>query len=226
MKENKFYKTSYHGGVGSTVMFWGVDGKGYVTDIDQAEIYTLEQMKDHVKNDRFRSYDEHPLSVAQVEDLATWRVDMQHINESDHYPNSVDPNDEYVAVKKGCYDGNDIYFNTGLGESHDYSKARIINRKMVDLHIGDLVEGYFYIPKSITDEKARRTFQFKNINRRKMITNAGITGIRKPRERQDSGKTRWNCPVCGKISWQYNPYDFDGCKDICCSAWRSHAGEY
>lgn len=211
--ENKFYKTSAHGGVGSTVMFWAKDGKGYTSNVDEAHIYTLEEMQKKVVNGSLRNYDEHPLSAAQVNSLSTWRVDMQYINQDDHYPNSMDPNDEYVCVKKGYYDGNDLYFNIGLGESYDYSKARVIDSKMVELHIGDKVTGYFYVPKSITDEKARRTFQFKNINRRKMITNAGIIGIKKPRPSKSSGKTRHNCGECGKIVWEYDPYSIAYCRD-------------
>ena len=53
-----------------------------------------------------------------------------------------------------------------------------------------------------------------------MILGAGIIGVRKKTPRTATGKTRWNCPECGRISWQHNPYDFAGCSDFSCSAWR------
>lgn len=205
-----FYKTSAHGGVGSTVMFHGINGAGYVSNIDEAHIYTLEEMKKDVANGWMRNYEEHPLSVKLVDELATWRVDMQYINEADEYPNSIDPNDEYVAVKKGWYNGNDLFFaHESLGFTYDYSLVAAYSSNI----IGDGMEGIDFIPKSITDEKARRTFQFKNINHRKMITGAGIIGIRKPRKSNATGKSRGNCPECGKITWDYNPYENAYCPE-------------
>lgn len=43
MKKDKFYKTSSHGGCGSTVMFWAINSAGYVTNIDEAHIYSHEE---------------------------------------------------------------------------------------------------------------------------------------------------------------------------------------
>jgi len=40
------------------------------------------------------------------------------------------------------------------------------------------------------------------------------------RKKSRSGKVRWNCPHCGKITWQYSPYDFEGCSDYNCEGWR------
>jgi hypothetical protein len=229
MKQDKFYKTSSHGSCGSTVMFWAIDGKGYLSNLDEAHIYTHEEMQSEV-NKEYYGGESIPLSVSHVNELATWRVDCQYVSEDDHYPNSIDSNNEYVAIKKQCWDGNDLCFGLYLGESFDYSKANIIDKKMVDLHIGDGANNWFFVPKSKTDEVARRTFQTHNINRRKMIQGAGIVGVRKQRESRSSGKTRWNCPSCGKITWQYNPYDFGGCADISCEEWepdysRNYRGE-
>lgn len=208
-----FYKTSAHGGVGSTVMFHGINGAGYVSNIDQAHIYSLEEMKEIVANGWMRNYEEHPLSVKLVDELATWRVDMQHIDAEDEYPSKVDSNDEYVAVRKGNYDGNDLKFACDLGDSYDYSLAKVYREEDVQPYIEHGNQYWDFIPKSITDEKARRTFQFKNINRRKMITGAGITGIRKPRKSNATGKSRGNCPECGKITWDWNPYENAYCPE-------------
>jgi len=58
---------------------------------------------------------------------------------------------------------------------------------------------------------ARRTFQKNNIDKRKMMGAAGIK-YRSPRKKRElSGKSRGNCPVCGRISWSFNPYEHMPC---------------
>ena len=42
-----------------------------------------------------------------------------------------DPNNEYVAYRKGCWDGNDLGFAAILSHSYDYSEARVFNEEEV-----------------------------------------------------------------------------------------------
>lgn len=218
MKSNKFYKTSPYSHTGSNVSFHGINGRNYITNIDLAEIYTREEAQKEVDLGHLRESvnEELFLSVDKVDELAVWKVDHQYINLS--YPERKDPNDEYVIYRKGVYDGNDLGFSSSQYYSYDYSQARVFTEQQ----LGEMdLEGWVAVPKFHTDENARRTFQFKNINKRKMIVSAGITGIRKKRKSRDSGKVRWNCPTCGKFIWQYNPYDFHSCNDISCESYVS-----
>ena len=50
-----------------------------------------------------------------------------------------------------------------------------------------------------------------HINKRKMITAGGIR-YRAPRPSRATGKARGNCPTCGKITWDWNPYENAHCK--------------
>ncbi|CAH7395824.1 conserved hypothetical protein [Vibrio chagasii] len=212
MAKQRFYKTSYHGGVGSNVSFWGIKGNGYVTNIDLAEEYTLEQVKAVIANNRLRSYNEHPISADHVDDLAIWKVDCQHVNTIDN--KNADPNEEYLILIKGKYDGNDLFFlsaNTSRTSSCNYEEAKVFNREEAQVAMTDNELWYSVIPKFEADEAARRTFQTKNINRRIMVSGAGATGIRKPRARKTTGKVMMNCPSCGKINWQYDPHEFEDC---------------
>lgn len=52
--KNAFYKTN--GFVGSSVMFWAIDGLGYTSNIDLAELYTREQVQRDVDNDYLASF--------------------------------------------------------------------------------------------------------------------------------------------------------------------------
>ncbi|EIF2256594.1 hypothetical protein LFR79_000552 [Vibrio cholerae] len=204
--KNCFYKTN--GFVGSSVLFWAIDGLGYVSNIDQAEIYTLEEMQREVNNGWLRDEQEFPLCADLVNAFSQWRVDCQYVKKT--YPNFTDPNNEYVAYKKNTWDGNDLAFHTGFGHSFDYERAVVYPAEKIPYEsIEDHFE-YFFVPKYHTDEIARRTFQKQNINRRKMITAAGITGLRQKRVRKATGKFRFNCIVCGRIVWEHaHPDDFE-----------------
>ena len=226
MKRNRFYLVSPHRNVGSNVSFHAIDGKGYTTDLDKCHLFSHTEIQKKVDDGHIRCLNQQgiPLSADHVDELAVLHVDMQYLNpDDDCYPTKIDINDEYVVVNKNAgYDGNDVAF-VGLfaGASFDYSKKSVFSGNDIDqLRTDSDLDGrHIVYPKSLTDRIERRTFQERNINRRKMIQGAGIIGVHKPREpsRQTSGKTRWNCPVCGKINWQYNPYDFDGCSDSFCA---------
>ncbi|EKO3679208.1 hypothetical protein M3905_000890 [Vibrio metschnikovii] len=194
-----FYKTN--GFVGSTVLFWAIDGRGYTTNIDRAEIYTREQAQRDVDNDWLRDKDEFPLSAESVNALAQWRVDSQCVKKA--YPEFTDPNNEYVSVKRNCFDGNDLAFGTGMDWDFDYSNAKSFSSDDIDPYIESGNQNMYFVPRFHADEIARRTFQKKNVNRRKMITAAGIVGLRTERKRQSTGKTRFNCIICGKLIWEY-----------------------
>ncbi|MEC6833008.1 hypothetical protein VXS06_14670 [Photobacterium toruni] len=227
MKRNRFYLVSPHSNVGSNVSFHAIDGNGYTTDLDKCHTFTHAEIQKKVDDGHIRHSNQQgiPLSADHVDELAVWHVDMQYLNpDDDSYPTKTDINDEYVVVNKNTgYDGNDVAFvGPFIGPSFDYSRRSIFSGNDINnlRNDGDLDSRHIVYPKSLTDRIARRTFQERNINRRKMIQGAGIIGVRKPRElsRPTSGKTRWNCPTCGKINWQYNPYDFDGCSDRFCES--------
>ncbi|EGR1131379.1 TPA: hypothetical protein ACVU1H_000140 [Vibrio cholerae] len=201
--KNRFYKTN--GYVGSSVLFWAIDGIGYTTNIDLAHVYTHEEMQRDVDKGWLRDKDEFPLCADDVEALVQWRVDHQFVEKT--YPEFTDPNDEYVLVKKGRWDGNDLAFANGIDFDFDYGKAKNFRAFDVEAYIEQKQTYFFIVPRYHTDEIARRTFQKQNINRRKMITAAGITGLRQKRRSKTTGKQRFNCPTCGKIIWEHGHPD-------------------
>ncbi|MDK9789838.1 hypothetical protein [Vibrio sp. D431a] len=187
--------------------------RGYVSDVDEALVFTLDAAQKEVDSGSLRNgtTQELFLSADHVEDLSILKVDCQLIKLK--YPESKDENDEYVVYRKGYWDGNNLAFATEDHNSFDYTKALIFNEQELKDMCSDV---WVAVPKSHTDQIARRNFQEKDINRRKMISSAGIVGIRKSRKKQSSGKSRWNCPTCGKIVWQYNPHEFMSCSDKYC----------
>lgn len=216
---NRFYLACFRDNVGSNVGFHCIDGKGYSTNIDKAHVYTLEEAQRQW--DSGREYDQ-PISADHIDALAKWHVDHQYIP----YETTLnDPSNCYVAFKKGVWDGNDVYWlNIDLcTTSLDFETASVFGADRA----GKLDKSFIAIPFQVADSAKRRTFNNGLFNLRLMVEEAGLvmpSRFKKNKKKKpNSGKTRWNCPGCGQITWQFNPHDFDGCRNYKCSEWSAHA---
>lgn len=216
-----FYLRDSRSNTGSNAVFWR-DGGGYTSSLKDAELFSKESAQKHF-NDRSTDW---PLCKEKVDRLTEIHVDHQYLNKR----GEIDLNDEYVIRLGDHYNGNDVYFYTGANtqSSDDYSKAFVFDRESGVDYV--LKNGGKIYPKSHTDKICRPVISARNINVKSMTQGAGIkqpkdVSLRR-RRKGSSGKTRWNCPSCGKINWQYNPYDFAGCSDIMCEEWSSYEGEY
>jgi len=203
-----FYLTSRHGDCGSNVMFHNTGGCGYGTNLDNLRLYSLKDAQKELGFD----INSLPLLKSEVDKASIRAVDMQHLKE---LPAHVDPNNQYVIQITREYNGNDIAFAVTGGMTFNYNNAISMNLVAAENVCANITNGQIW-SKTYLNSLARRTFQRENINTRKMITGPGIK-YKKPRKKKESsGKTRWNCPCCGKLSWQFNPYDFEGCLDTSC----------
>lgn len=193
--------------VGSNASFHCKDGRGYSSDIGKAEIYTLEEAQRDWE--RGREIDL-PVSADCVDALSEWHVDCQLIpSESDFTSKSG-----YVAFVKGRWDGNDVYWLTRTAPKTNFDLAvkfdepdHSIEREVV------------WVPFDLANSVKRKTFKISLLDKRKMIQAAGLRKpewLKKYERRRDSGKTRMNCPCCGRINWQFNPYDFESCSNVSC----------
>ncbi len=209
---NRFYLACTRDNVGSSVSFHCIDGRGYSTNIDKAHTYTLEEAQQAWESGREIDL---PLCADRIAALAQFRVDCQLVKNIVNRP-------PFVAYKKGDWDGNDLYWKSRTGGV----TANFSNAEKYD-EVFEL-EGYVFVSFDEIDAVKRRTIQTQNVNEHLMIRSAGLRmpkHIKLARERarrvkRSSGKNRWNCPSCGKINWQYNPYDFEGCSDITCEEHR------
>lgn len=203
--KNRFYLRSPHGNTGSNMVFHAKDGMGYTTNLDLAHVYTLEEAQKEYELSRDGEY---PISADHIDELSVWKVDHQCLPKNSDF--SYDS--EYVVLKKGFFDGNDVYWVWHGGVSTRLADADSINRgEALQIDQG----AYVVIPFSLALKHARRTFNASLFNRRIMITGAGLKTperIKKQRRRVRNPMTRFNCPECGKINWQHNPYDFEMCK--------------
>ncbi len=208
-----FYKTCRHGNCGSNVVFHNVDECGYGTDLNKLETYDLETaQKEQDRNDGSWL-----LSKLEVDALAIKHVDMQYLDATKGSPQEMD--EKCVVQICGEYDGNDILFCGELGATYDLSKAKVVSYQFA---MGCAGSNHKIWLKSYLESISRNTFQSHKIDKRKMMTKYGLR-YRTPRLRLHSGKTRGNCPCCGKITWSMNPYEADYC-DINCAS--EHDAEF
>lgn len=198
-----FYKTCRHGNCGSNVAFHNKDECGYGTNLKNLETYTLDQAQKQM------DYQDGSLLLlkSEVDKLAVKHVDMQYLDSTKGTPASLD--DECVVVVNGVYDGNDIQFNSDDGVTFDLSKAKVISLRLALAFMNQYKSIWL---KSYLESISRDTFQSYNINKRKMITGGGVR-YRTPRQSKATGKTRGNCPTCGKLTWDWDPHENAHCKE-------------
>lgn len=202
-----FYLRDSRGNTGSSCMFWAENGNGYTTNLDRAHVYTLEEAQRHF-NDRHTDV---PLSKALVDELVTVRVDHQYLDESQG--GEVADGGEYVIhVSRGDYDGNDVYWKAERGCTVNLSDALVLTKDEAEQAMRFLDDAVIY-PFLYAVSISRRTFQARNVNERRMITAAGIRKPKLRRERPTTGRTRGNCPDCGKVTWGLNPYEAYTCAE-------------
>lgn len=215
MEPGMFYMLCLRDTVGTNASFHCKDGSGYSSDIDKAHAYTREEAQSAWNCGRDIDL---PISAYWVNALSVFHVDHQHVPGETTIEDGCD---RYVGFVKGQWDGNDLYWLcNGYIPVTDFSSASIYGKS------DTARDGIVWLPFHIADTAKRRTFPIELLNRRTMIQGAGLRKpdwLKRQERRNPSGKTRWNCPCCGKISWQFNPYDFDGCRDVYCEEYRSEA---
>jgi len=207
----RFYLACFRDNVGSNVAFQCKDFKGYHTNVDKAHVCTLEEAQHHFNH--AREYDL-PLSADLVDALTVWKVDHQYISrETQPF---TDTHNTYVAYEKGWFDGNDVFWlNIDVcNTSTDFEQASVFGYSVAK----KLDPKYVVIPFSMADQAKRRTFDFRKLNKRKMVQGAGLKTpdhMKKAKRRSTNPKTRFHCPSCGKINWQDYPHEFEGCNHCC-----------
>lgn len=195
------------------------EGRGYHTDLAQAHVYTLEEAQKEWNYGKSQ-----PISADHVDALAIWKVDHQYISNETVLADGVDA---YVLFQKGRFDGNDVYFMNldAFNSFTDFTKASVFTRRDAEIKTQNNSK-LIAIPYADADKVKRRVFEAHLFNPRKMVQGAGLRlpeCVKRKRRRVSSPLTRFNCPSCGRIKWQLNPYDFEGCRNTDCDEWSIHA---
>ena len=111
VNEKKFYLQDTRSTVGSNVMWWGKNGGGYVTNIEDAHIYNYEDAKS--QNDS-RATDL-PWLKSYVDSKTKLTVDCQHLKTEEVNWNKVSLDSNSISLLITIprkWDGNDVYWKT------------------------------------------------------------------------------------------------------------------
>ena len=209
--KNRFYLASFRDSFGGNISWHCHAGAGYHTDVRKAQVFTREKAQQAWENGR--NFDQ-PISADHVDACLIWKVDCQHIPSATTLKNE---SCKYVGYLKGQWAGNDVYWLTNQARSLDFDQAALYDHEQVLTMIED--DTLIFIPHDLAEKVKRPTFEQSELNKRVMIQGAGLTMPKKvklAKRRKPNPKTRMNCPSCGKIHWQHNPYDFEGCNDESC----------
>ena len=203
-----FYLRSPHGDCGGNVMFWAKCG--YSTNVDDARLFTKEEAQEHIDNGR----GDLPLLAELVRNKTVLAVDMQYLDEVK--AKTYQEGDGLVVIQvNGAYNGNDIKFVGEDGRStYSWEEAKRFSSMDVN-QSGFDNETHTAWPVAYLNTIKRPVFYSTSIDRKQMIIDAGLKLPRPKRKRATTGKTRHNCPNCGKIVWDYNPYEAAYCSTVC-----------
>lgn len=206
MSEFLFYLRDTRSNIGSSCMFWRKNGAGYGSSLDEAELFSLEKAQ--------KIMNESPHFVAlekeSVDSLCLVRVDHQYLSLTE----IIDETQFYIQRNIGEYDGNDIFFETHCGNvSQNLNESGVFT---INSAFQKLKEDAGKIwPKTFIDSISRRIITTDKIDLKKMALKYGVKIKKKKKKKETSGKTRHNCPTCGKIVWSFNPYDAPYCNIFC-----------
>ncbi|KPM98345.1 hypothetical protein [Vibrio alginolyticus] len=212
MKSNKFYLLNPHGNVGSNLSFHGVDG--YTIDIQKAKIFDRNDALTHTQSG-YRNFKqpETMVSAQHLEKFARNRVDMQLIDTN--FANTMHESGEYVVQIKGCYDGNDVPFATGLSGERSYNvdEAMVFSyEQAVKVLANYNGEGALFFSKEYINSIKRPTIPASKIDYKEMIIEQGVSYI--PFDLD--GDFTLTCPNCKKEQTQRSESWFYGCTNSEC----------
>ena len=198
---SQFYLRDTRSDVGANAVFWNKDGAGYGSDLDRLEVYSIDCARSRHED---RETDV-PLLKSLVDELSISRVDHQHVKSE--LIGASDSDDKYVVRVNGMVSGNDIGFCSDAAPTYDFKLARVYGLEELESPVFKDKSLYSIYSFSDIENVARRTFPSERFDALTMCKRAGIKLKRPKRQRPTTGKTRGNCPVCGKITWDYNPYE-------------------
>ncbi|KPX60505.1 hypothetical protein ALQ99_01788 [Pseudomonas syringae pv. lapsa] len=176
-----------HAYVGDGLSFWAKEGKGYVTDLAKAEIYTIEQATSHRDTDI-------PWPKEYVDARKRLGVDCQcvtHLEALQQHPDAA----EFYIQKPQAWNGNNLIWLTTDGSyTSDLSKAVKVARtdtmKLIGTPGGSIVWPCAYI-----EARSRRLVERDDVSIKEALHGTGIK-IPKPRRAR---KQVFNCQGCGRF---------------------------
>lgn len=188
----QFYLQDSRNHVGDGLQFWAKDGKGYVTDLDRAELFTKEQACSHRDTDL-------PWPKDYIDQRAHYGVDHQLMEQEASDAMLVQGCRVYVHVT-GDWNGNDVYwvgFNKGQ-VTEDLGRAANIKLEDAREHFAKGIAGGTrkLWSADYIDTIRRRLVHRQDVDIKKALRG---TGIKLPKPWRPSYGRAMNCHGCGRF---------------------------
>lgn len=200
-----FYLQDSRSHVGDGLTFWAKDGKGYVTDLDKAELYTMEQATSQRDSDI-------PWPKDYIDARAHYGVDCQLMDEAASNSLLVPNCRVYLHVPRD-WNGNDVFWiGWGKGQvTADLGRACNLELEQTRLEFAaDIATGARKIwSAEYIDTIRRRLVWRQEVDLKEALRG---TGIKLPKP-QRPRKMVFNCTGCGRFisdRWRFY-YDCRNC---------------
>lgn len=199
MSRPQFYIQDTRSTVGNNVLWWAKGDNGYTTDLNKAEIYTLDEAQ--------RKYNGRPSDLPwpkdYVDTLTHPAVDMQYLRRED--AQKCDPEGAlgfYVQASRR-YDGNDVLWrpmgggaptaDLGAAQVHTLDEAhRVMGSESMES-----TENTIW-PKAYIDEKVRLAVSIERLKQTAAFRRSGIVFVKPAKAKREMIK----CGECGRFMSQ------------------------
>lgn len=193
-----FYLQDSRSNVGTGATWWAKDGKGYTTNLDQAEQFTRERA---VGQYECRETDL-PWPKAYIDERHHVGVDCQYVK-PDEAALAADGEQRFYAAYHQDWNGNDlIWMAKGGGSSSNLADAK----EFTFGHVAGLAaRGYWPVPAAYIDGKSRRLVSVVRMNHKNALRGVGLKlkKIKPQKIRRDT----YRCEPCGRFLTQRQNYD-------------------
>ncbi|SEI17026.1 hypothetical protein [Pseudomonas asplenii] len=175
--------------VGDGLSFWAVDGKGYVTDLAKAELYTAEQATSHRDTDI-------PWPKDYIDARTRIGVDCQYVDIREALDQHPDAAEFYMQKPKDWNGNNLIWLMADGGFTSDLRKAVRVARADTISMIGRCGQtGGVAWPCAYIDAHSRRLVERDDVNLEQALRG---TGIKLPKPKKPR-MMMFNCHGCGRF---------------------------
>lgn len=178
-----------HAYVGDGLSFHAKEGRGYVTDLDKAELYTLEQATGHRDTDI-------PWPKDYIDARVRIGVDHQYVDLAEAMEQFPDATEFYLQKPK-AWNGNNLIW---LGELANLSSDLKLAIKVPATDVAKVSSrlghhGAVAWPCAYIDAHSRRLVERDDVNLKEALRG---TGIKLPKQRKPA-MMMFNCHGCGRF---------------------------
>lgn len=184
-----YFLQDSRGNVGDNLMFWAKDGKGYTSDVNQAQPYPESEAFDQHES----RITDVPWPTDYIEGRVRPVVDMQYIKR-DEATAFQDSAQFYLESNPRQYVGNDILFVSKDGKSYttDLSDAQVFSRSDVFDDQGRQLVRETPWPKAYIDRRCRLA-----VDQRQVDIKSALKGTERTLRKLKKVVERYRCHACG-----------------------------